>query len=75
MSKEKINVEVDFQNAFSIEISLDNDMKTTIDLLKQKSNKDIEITELKEQVAELNEKNEKLEAVIEYITVMTGIEM
>ena len=50
-------------------------MKTTIDLLKQKSNKDIEITELKEQVAELNEKNEKLEAVIEYITVMTGIEM
>ena len=30
MSKEKINVEVDFQNAFSIEISLDNDMKTTI---------------------------------------------
>ena len=50
-------------------------MKTTIDLLKQKSDKDKEITELKEQVAELNEKNEKLEAVIEYITVMTGIEM
>lgn len=50
-------------------------MKMTIDLLEKKSDKDKEITELKEQVAELNEKNEKLEAVIEYITIMAGIEM
>lgn len=50
-------------------------MKTSIDLLEQAKEKDKRIVELQEKVDELTEKNEKLEAIVNYITVMTGVDM
>lgn len=50
-------------------------MKTSIDLLTQAKEKDKRIVELQEKVDELTEKNEKLEAIVNYITVMTGVDM
>ena len=50
-------------------------MKTSIDLLEQAKEKDKRIVELQEKVDELTEKNERLEAIVNYITVMTGVDM
>ena len=50
-------------------------MRKTIDLLEESKEKDKRIVELQEKVNELTEKNEKLEAIVNYITVMTGVDM